>query len=138
MNTEYANIVPAAFAGLGYDRLLIDEVSTIHLANPLPPVSKKTTLSCVVFCSSRPPDMPGPYNVNSSSGCVDPGSSSPGATCLRLDASSAVRRTLPSNHTLSANPLPPAVPDALRLACCLARRLTIGNPPLLLAPGSIP
>ena len=101
-------------------------------------ISKKTTLHPVAFCSSRPPDVPRAYNVNSSSGCLRPGLFCPGATILRPDASGAVRRTLPSNHTPGAKPLPPAVPDAPRLACCLPRRLAIASSPLPLGPGSIP
>ena len=36
MNTEYANIAPAALAGPRYVRLWIDEVSAIRQADPLP------------------------------------------------------------------------------------------------------
>ena len=101
-------------------------------------ISKKTTLRPVAFCSSCPPDVPGAYNVNSSCGYLRPGLFCPGATFLRPDASGAVRRTLPSNHTPGAKPVPPAVPDAPRLPCCLPRHLAIANSPLPLAPGSIP
>ena len=92
----------------------------------------------VAFCSSRPPDVPGAYNINSSSGCLLPGSVCPGVTFLRPGVLGVVRRTLPSNHTPSANPLPPAVPDAPWLACCLPRRITIPNPALPVTPSSIP
>jgi len=36
MNTEYANLAPAALAGPRYVRLWIDEASVICQANPLP------------------------------------------------------------------------------------------------------
>ena len=36
MNTEYANMAPAALAGLRYVRLWIDEASVIRQADPLP------------------------------------------------------------------------------------------------------
>jgi len=75
-------------------------------------ISKKTALHPVASCSPRPPDVPGPYNVNSSSGCFRPGSFRPGATFFRPDAPGAPWRSLPSNHTPSAKPLPPAVPEA--------------------------
>jgi len=36
MNTEYANMAPAALAGLRYVRIWIDEASVIRQADPLP------------------------------------------------------------------------------------------------------
>ena len=36
MNTEYANMAPAALASPRYFRLWIDEASAIRQANPLP------------------------------------------------------------------------------------------------------
>ena len=75
-------------------------------------ISKKTALRPVASCSSRPPDVPGAYNVNSSSGCFRPGWFRLGATFFRPDAPGAPWRSLPSNHTSSAKPLPPAAPEA--------------------------
>ena len=75
-------------------------------------ISKKTALRPVASCSPRPPDVPGAYNVNSSSGCFRPASFRPGATFFRPDAPGAPWRSLPSNHTPSAKPLPPAAPEA--------------------------
>ena len=75
-------------------------------------MSKKTALRPVASCSPRPPDVPGAYNVNSSSGCFRPGSFRPGATFFRPDAPGAPWRSLPSNHTPSAKPLPPAALEA--------------------------
>ena len=75
-------------------------------------ISRKTALRPVASCSPRPPDVPGAYNINSSSGCFRPGSFRPGATFFRLDAPGAPWRSLPSNHTPRAKPLPPAAPEA--------------------------
>ena len=75
-------------------------------------ISKKTALRPVASCSPRPPDVPGAYNLNSSSGCFRPCSFLPGATFFRPDAPGAPWRSLPSNHTPSAKPLPPAAPEA--------------------------
>ena len=36
MNTEYANMAPAALAGPSYVRLWMDEASAIRQADPLP------------------------------------------------------------------------------------------------------
>ena len=36
MNTEYANMAPAALAGLPYVHLCIDEASAIRQVDPLP------------------------------------------------------------------------------------------------------
>jgi len=74
-------------------------------------IRKKTALRPVASCSPRPSHVPGAYNVNSSSGCFRPGSLRPGATFFRPDAPGAPWRSLPSNHTLSAKPLPPAAPE---------------------------
>ena len=38
MNTEYANMAPAALAGPRYVRLWMDEASAIRQADPLPAV----------------------------------------------------------------------------------------------------
>ena len=74
-------------------------------------ISKKTALRPVASCSPRPPDVPAAYNVNSSSGCFRPGSFRLGATFFRPDAPGAPWRSLLSNHTPSAKPLPPAAPE---------------------------
>jgi len=66
----------------------------------------------VASCSSSPPLVPGAYHVNSRSGCFRPGSFGLGATFFRPDAPGAPWRSLPSNHTPSANPLPHAAPEA--------------------------
>jgi len=79
---------------------------------PTQEISKKTALRPVASCSPRPPDVPGAYNVNSSSGCFRPGLFRPGATFFRPDAPGAPWCSLPSNHTPSAKPLPPAAPEA--------------------------
>ena len=84
-------------------------------------ISKKTALRPVTFCSPRPPDVPGAYNVISSSGCFRLGSFRPGATFFRPDALGAPWRSLPSNHTPSAKPLPPAAPEA-PFACLLPQK----------------
>jgi len=56
-------------------------------------ISKKSALCPVASCLPRRPDVPGAYNVNSSSGCFRPGSFCPGATFFRPDAPGApVRR----------------------------------------------
>ena len=75
-------------------------------------ISKNTALRPVASCSPRPPDIPGAYNVNSSSGCFRPGSFRPGAAFFRPNALGAPWRRLPSNHTPRAKPLPPAAPEA--------------------------
>jgi len=75
-------------------------------------IRKKNALRPVASCSPRPPDVPGAYNVNSSSGCFRPGSFRPGATFFRPDAPGAPWCSLPSNYTPSAKPLPPAAPEA--------------------------
>ena len=75
-------------------------------------ISKNTALSPVSSCSPRPPDVPGAHNVNSSSGCFCPGSFRLGATFIRPDTPGAPWHSLPSNHTPSAKPLPPAAPEA--------------------------
>ena len=75
-------------------------------------IGKNTALRPVASCSPCPPDVPGAYNVNSSSGCFRPGSFRPGAAFFRPDALGAPWRSLPSNHTPSAKPLPPAAPEA--------------------------
>ena len=88
-------------------------------------ISKNTALRPVASCAPRPPDVPGTYNLNSSSGCFCPGSFRPGAAFFRPDAAGAPWRSLPSNHTPSAKLLPPAAlqvpvrlpppPEAFRL-----------------------
>ena len=75
-------------------------------------ISKKTALRPVASCSPRPPDVPGAYNVNSSSGCFHPGWFRLGATLFRPDTPGVPWRSLPSNHTPSTKPLPPAAPEA--------------------------
>jgi len=75
-------------------------------------ISKKTTLRPVASCSPRPPDVPGAYNINSSSGGFRPGLFLPGATFFRPDSPGAPWRSLPSNHTPSAKTLPPAALEA--------------------------
>ena len=75
-------------------------------------ISKNTALRPVASCSPRLPDVPGTYNVNSSSACFCPGSFCLGAAFFRPDAPGAPWRSLPSNHTPSAKPLPPAAPEA--------------------------
>ena len=75
-------------------------------------ISKKTALRPVASCWPRPPDVPSTYNVNSSSGCFRPGTFRPGATFFPPDAPGTPWRSLPSNHTPSAKPLPPAAPEA--------------------------
>jgi len=75
-------------------------------------LAKKTALRPVASCSPRPPDVPGAYNINSSSGCCCPGSFRRGATFFRPEALGAPWRSLPSNHTPSAKNLPPAAPGA--------------------------
>src|ERR1700761_2773380 len=81
-------------------------------SNPCTNISKNTALRRVASCSPRPPDVPGAHNVNSSSGCYRPGSFRPGAASFRPDAPGAPWRSLLSNHTPSAKPLPPAAPVA--------------------------
>ena len=75
-------------------------------------ISNKTALRPVASCSPRPLHVPCAYNVNSSSGCFRPGSFRPGATFFCPDAPGAPWRSLPSNHTPSVKPLPPAAPEA--------------------------
>ena len=75
-------------------------------------ISKNTGLRPVASCSPRPPDVPGAYNVNSSSGCFRPGSFRPAAISFRPDAPGAPWLNLPSNDTPSAKPLPPAAQEA--------------------------
>jgi len=74
--------------------------------------SKKAALRPVASGSPGPPDVPGAYNVNSSSGFFRPGSFRPGAAFFRPDAPRAPWHSLPSNYTPSAKPLLPAAPEA--------------------------
>jgi len=74
-------------------------------------IRKKTTLRLGASGAPCPPDVPGAYNVNSSSGCYRPGCCAPGAPIIRQGAFDAVRCTLPSNHAPSENHLAPTTPD---------------------------
>ena len=75
-------------------------------------MGKQTALRPVASCSPRAPDVQGVYNVNSSSRCFCPGLFCSGTTLFRPDTPGVPWRSLPSNHTPSAKPHPPAAPEA--------------------------
>jgi len=62
-------------------------------------ISKKNTLRPSTFCTPSPPDGPGAYNVNSSSGCICPRTCPQGTTTLHRAATGPFRCTNPSNRT---------------------------------------
>jgi len=62
-------------------------------------ISLKNTLRPGTSCTPSPPDGPGAYNVNSSSGCICPGTWLQGTTMLHRAATGAFRCTNPSNRT---------------------------------------
>jgi len=62
-------------------------------------ISKKNTLSPGKSCTPSPPEGPGAYNLNSSSGCICPGTCLQGATMLhRAATANTQRNTLPPDR----------------------------------------
>ena len=101
-------------------------------------ISKKTTLRPGASGAPCASDVPGAYNINSSSGCYRPGCCPLGAHIKRQGASGAVRCTLSSNHAPSETCLFPAAPDTTGSSTTSPRGLPTMNYLHPVTPSAIP
>ena len=101
-------------------------------------ISKKNTLRPGSSCTPSPPDGLGAYNVNSSSGCICPGTSPQGATMLHREATGAFRCTNPSNRTPREILFLLTAPNAPGRITTFFQCRKTRNPLLPVTPGSFP